>query len=133
MTKPDPLFYLNAIAQAIFDKKGSNILALDVHEISSLTDYVIIAEGNVDKHVISIANGVIDQLQKLGQTPIYVEGMKTGDWIVIDYLHIMVHIFMPGLRDKYQLEQLWREGHIVDLQIDVTPKESSAAANSSRK
>lgn len=120
--KPDPLFYLNAIAQAIFDKKGLNILALDVHEISSLTDYVIIAEGNIDKHVIAIAQGIIDNLEQLGQSPIYVEGMKAGDWVVIDYLHIMVHLFMPGMRDKYQLEQLWREGHIVDLQIDVSPK-----------
>jgi ribosome-associated protein len=133
MTKPDPLFYLNAIAQAIFDKKGSNILALDVHEISNLTDYVIIAEGNIDKHVISIAHGVIEQLEKLGLTPVYVEGMKTGDWVVIDYLHIMVHIFMPGLRDKYQLEQLWREGHIIDLQIDISQKEPSSTVRSSRK
>lgn len=119
MNKSDPLFYLNPIAQAIFDKKGLNILALDVRQISTLTDYVIIAEGNIDKHVIAIAEAIIKRLQQLGQTPLYVEGMKTGDWIVIDYLHIMVHIFMPGLRDKYQLEQLWREGDIVDLQIDV--------------
>ena len=133
MNKTDPLFYLNAIAQTIFDKKGSNILALDVHEISTLTDYVIIAEGNIDKHVIAIAHAIIERLQQLGQTPMYVEGMRTGDWIAIDYLHIMVHIFMPGLRDKYQLEQLWREGHIVDLQIDVNPKESSITMNSSGK
>ncbi|MBS0603652.1 MAG: ribosome silencing factor [Verrucomicrobia bacterium] len=133
MTTPNPLFYLNSIAQAIFDKKGFNILALDVHEISSLTDYVIIAEGNIDKHVAAIAQAIIDQLEQLGQKPVYVEGMKDGDWVVIDYLHIMVHLFMPGLRDKYQLEQLWKEGHIVDLQIDVNPKDTSAAANSSRK
>jgi ribosome-associated protein len=118
----DPLFYLNAIGQAIFDKRGTNILALDVHEISTLTDYVVIAEGNVDKHVIAIAETIIERLNKLGQPPVYVEGMKTGDWVVIDYLHIMVHLFMPGLRDKYQLEKLWREGKIVDLQIDVTQK-----------
>jgi len=49
----------------------------------------------------------------------YVEGMNEGAWVVIDYLHIMVHLFMPGWRDRYQLEQLWREGKIVDLQIDV--------------
>jgi ribosome-associated protein len=133
MNKTDSLFYLNAIAQTIFDKKGSNVLALDVRGISTLTDYVIIAEGNIDKHVIAIARAIIDRLQQLGQSPMYIEGIKAGDWVVIDYLHIMVHIFMPGLRDKYQLEQLWREGHIVDLQIDVTSKESSATMNSCRK
>lgn len=133
MNKADPIFYLNAIAQTIFDKKGSNILALDVREISSLTDYVIIAEGNVDKHVIAIAQAIIERLQQLGYPPIYVEGIKTGDWVVIDYMHIMVHLFMPGLRDKYQLEQLWREGEIVDLQIDVKSTESNISMNSFRK
>jgi ribosome-associated protein len=127
MTTPAPSFYLNAIAQAIFDKKGFNILALDVRGISTLTDYVVIAEGNVQKHVTAIAEAIIDQLQQLGQKAIYVEGLKEGDWVVIDYLHIMVHLFMPGLRDKYQLEQLWKEGHIVDLQIDVS--KSSSAVN----
>ena len=122
MKKADPISYLNAIAQTIYDKKGTNILALDVHEFSSLTDYVIIAEGNIDKHVTAIAYAIIEHLEKLGQTPSYVAGIKTGDWVVIDYLHIMVHLFMPGLRDKYQLEQLWREGQIVDLEIDVHPQ-----------
>lgn len=133
MTQPDPLFYLNSIAQAIFDKKGFNILALDVRAISTLTDYVVIAEGNIEKHVSAIAESVLKQLEQLGQRPVFVEGIKEGDWVVIDYLHIMVHLFMPGLRDKYQLEQLWKEGHIVDLQIDVHPKNDSAAATSSGK
>ena len=130
MNKTNPLFYLNAIGQAIFDKKGSNILALDVHTISTLTDYVIIAEGNVEKHVVAIAQTIIDRMQQIGQAPIYVEGLKTGDWVVIDYLNIMVHLFMPGLRDKYQLEQLWKEGQIVDLQIDVKPKNTTSIINS---
>lgn len=110
---------LNAISQAIFDKKGMNILALDVHEFSSITDYVIIAEGSVDRHVIAIARAVMDALQPLGEKPIHVEGLQTGDWIVLDYLHVMVHIFMPGVREKYQLEQLWKKGEIVDVSIDT--------------
>lgn len=125
MATSDPQFYLNAIAQTIFDKKGFNILALDIREISSLTDYVIIAEGNIEKHVSSIAEAIVQQLQQLGLKPLYVEGIKEGDWVVIDYMQIMVHLFMPGLRDKYQLEQLWKEGHIVDVHIDVNPKNSS--------
>ncbi len=125
MNNEDPILLLNAISQAIFDKKGFNILALDVRGISTLTDYVIIAEGNVDKHVASLAHAIIGTLEKLGIRPLYVEGLKSGDWVVIDYLYIMVHLFMPGLRDKYQLEQLWKEGSIVDLHIDVTPKYNS--------
>lgn len=111
MSEPDSLFYLNAIAQAIFDKKGFNILALDVRAISTLTDYVIIAEGNIDKHVMAIAEAIIERMESLGQKTIYIEGMKGGDWVVVDYMHIMVHLFMPGMRDKYQLEQ--KELHLI--------------------
>ena len=131
--KLDPLTILNIIAQAIFDKKGINILGLDVHGISSLHDYVIIAEGNVDKHVTAIANAIIDTLAGHGIRPVYVEGIKTGDWVVIDYLQIAVHLFMPGMRDKYQLEQLWKEGSIIDLIIDVSPRESIVYARSNGK
>ncbi len=111
---------LNAIAQTIFDKKGVNTIALDIRGISNVTDYVVIAEGNVDKHVISIANGIIDALEKQGIKASYVAGLNAGDWVVIDYLNVMVHLFMPGLRDKYQLEQLWNAGALVDLEIKTT-------------
>ncbi|MBS0620025.1 MAG: ribosome silencing factor [Verrucomicrobia bacterium] len=121
MKQDDPLKLLNAIAQAIYDKKGFNILALDVRGVSNLTDFVIIAEGNVDRHVSAIAKAVEDAMRELGSRTLYSEGIKDGDWVVLDYMQIMVHLFMPGLRDKYQLEQLWREGQVVDLQIDTSP------------
>jgi len=111
---------LNRIAQAIFDKKGMNILGLDVRGVSSLTDYVIIAEGNVDKHVVALAQAVIGVLKQEGCSPIHVEGLQVGDWVVIDFLDIMVHLFMPGLREKYRLEDLWRDGQLVDLTINTS-------------
>lgn len=111
---------LNRIAQAIYDKKGVNILGLDVRGISTLTDYVIIAEGNVDRHVVAIADAVIQVLKEDGYQPVHVEGLQSGEWVVIDFLDIMVHLFSPGLRDKYRLEDLWRDGQIIDLTIDTT-------------
>ena len=110
---------LDIIAQTIYDKKGFNILAIDVKNISSMTDYVIIAEGNVDRHVKGIASFVIEEMQRKNQHLFYKEGMESGDWIVLDYLDIMVHLFMPGLREKYQLEELLREGQIIDLNIQI--------------
>lgn len=110
---------LNTIAQVIYDKKGFNILALDVSGISTVTDYVLIAEGNVDKHVTAISQAILEALQGMGVRPFSTEGIKSGDWVVLDFFHIMVHLFMPGLRDKYQLEELWREGHIIDLQLNL--------------
>src|SRR5580692_11811353 len=101
MSHKDPHFILSAIAQAIFDKKGTNILALDVEGISTLTDYVLIAEGNVDKHVTAIAQSILNALETLEIRPFSTEGLKSGDWVILDFFNIMVHLFMPGLRDKY--------------------------------
>jgi ribosome-associated protein len=117
---------LDTIAQAIFDKKGINILVLDLRGISTIADFVVIAEGNVDRHVIAIGHAVEQVLKEQGIRPVHVEGMPSGDWVVLDYLQIMVHIFMPGMRDKYQLETLWKEGKIVDVHIDVHHPQASA-------
>ncbi len=110
---------LNAIAQTIFDKKGLNILALDLRGVSNITDFVVIAEGNVDRHVVAIATAIEQTLDGMGFKPLHIEGLQTGDWVVLDYLQVMVHLFMPGLRDKYQLEKLWRDARIVDLEIET--------------
>ncbi len=115
-----PLETLNAIAQMIFDKKGFNILALDVRGLSSIVDFFLIAEGNVDRHVSSIGRAIIEDLEERGETPVHVEGLKAGDWVVLDYGEIMVHIFSPGLREKYSLERLWNKGKIIDLDLDIS-------------
>jgi ribosome-associated protein len=115
-----PLETLNAIAQVIYDKKGFNILALDVRGLSNITDFLLIAEGNVDRHISSIGRAIMDELAERGEEPVHVEGLKTGDWAVLDFVNITVHIFSPGLRERYSLERLWNESKIVDLDIDVS-------------
>ena len=82
----DPLAALNEIAQTIFDKKGINVLALDVRGVSSLTDFVVIAEGNVDRHVKAIADAVIEKMRTLGVKPCYVEGLVEGEKILIFFV-----------------------------------------------
>lgn len=113
---------LNVIAQTIFDKKGMNILALDVREISTLTDYFIIAEGTVDRHVSSLGSAVVEALRELDLQPLHVEGIKEGDWVIIDYGDILIHLFIPELREKYALETLFSDAQIIDLTIDSSRK-----------
>jgi ribosome-associated protein len=114
---------LNLIGQVIYDRKGFNILALNVQGLSSITDYMLIAEGNVDRHGHAIARSIIDQMKEQGADPLHTEGLKEGDWIVLDYGEVMVHIFSkPGLREKYSLERLWDKSEIVDLSINVSNK-----------
>jgi len=111
---------VTSIAQAIYDRKGFNIIALDVRKISSITDYFIIAEGNIDRHVIALAHEVKSRLSDLGEKAFRIEGEDSGDWLVIDYLNVIVHIFTPEMREKYQLEKLWQDGKIVDLKIQTS-------------
>jgi ribosome-associated protein len=120
---------LNAVSQAIFDKKGMNILALDLRSCRLIPQYAIIAEGAADRHVIAISTSVKEVMRDLGFEPMYTQGMQVGDWIVLDYTDIVVHIFMPGMRDKYRLENLWKDSDIVDLSIDVFHKNSIAGAS----
>lgn len=98
-------------AQAIFDKKGSNILGVDLRQVSSITDYCLIAEGTVDRHLNTLADAVMAVLGN----PYMHEG--TGGWIVLDYGTVMIHLMDEETRDYYRIEELWREGSIVDLQI----------------
>lgn len=112
---------LNSIAQVIYDKKGFNILALDVQGFSTITDYLLIAEGNVDRHVMSMAQTIVKEMGDSGEKPIHIEGLKTGDWIVLDYGPVMVHLFTPGLRDRYSLERLWPQSKLVELEINTKP------------
>lgn len=116
-----PIDLLNAMAQIVYDKKGSNILALDVKGLSSLTDYILIAEGNVERHVSSMARAIIEGLEEADGPPLlHAEGLRSGDWVVLDYGEVMIHLFKPNLRERYALERLWAESKMVELDIDTS-------------
>ena len=110
---------IQSIGQAIYDKKGFNILAIDVRDVCSFTDFFIIAEGNVEQHVLGITDTILDQLGKIGEKPIHMEGTTPGEWVVLDYGEAVIHLFIPFLREKYQLEKLWSRGKIVDLNLTM--------------
>lgn len=108
---------VNLIAKAIYDKKGMNILAMDVTEVASTADVVVIAEGTVDRHVIAIAREVEGMMDEAGNPPIHTEGRSHGDWVVLDFGVIAVHLFMPEMRRRYQLERLWADGTLLELDL----------------
>src|ERR1700722_19641955 len=118
--KKESLQLLNSIAQKLFDKKGFNIIAIDVREVSTMTDFFLIAEGAVDRHVCAMAQMVMGMMKEEGESPVYTEGLSEGDWVVLDYLEIVIHLFVPKMRDKYRLEELWQTGKIVDLELEVS-------------
>lgn len=117
----ESLEVLQGIAQTIFDKKGFNILAIDVREVSTLTNYFLIAEGSVNRHVQALSREIKDFMGKAELKPLHVEGEEQGDWLVMDYGDIVIHLFIPELRERYGFERVWHAGSVVDL--DVVPEE----------
>lgn len=113
--KRELLNQINRIVHILYDKKASTVIAIDVEGICSITDVFLFAAGNVERHVAALARAVIDGEKEQGQHPIHVEGLREGDWVVIDYGDLIVHLFHPEQREKYQLESLWKEGKIIDV------------------
>jgi ribosome-associated protein len=109
---------LNAVAQAIFDKKGTNIIVLDVRGISTMTDYYIIAEGTVDRHVKSLSRSIKDQMKLLNWECLHIDG-DDGEWTVMDFGEFVIHLLIPEMREKYSLEELWQKAKIVDVDIVI--------------
>ncbi len=80
---------------------------MDLRDISSTTDFFLLATGRSDTQVQAIAEHVIDELKKGGVRPSHVEGLAEGRWVLIDYFDVVVHVFHTAAREFYQLEGLW--------------------------
>jgi ribosome-associated protein len=89
------------------DRKGADMLVLDLRGISDATDYFLLVSGTSDMHVRSIAEHVLEELKKEGVRPSHVEGLRSGRWVLIDYIDFVVHVMHPAAREFYQLERLW--------------------------
>ena len=98
-----------AAARAASDKKAHDILVLDMHGVTPITDYFIICSGANDKQVARIQEAVEDRLRELGEKASRREGERYRRWILLDYIDLVVHIFLQEDRDFYELERLWKD------------------------
>lgn len=95
------------VTNALEDLKGKNIVQLDVREMTDVTDTLIIASGTSSRHVKSMANNVVEDSKKLGYMPLGVEGIDAGEWVLVDFGDIVVHVMQEETRSFYELEKLW--------------------------
>jgi len=98
------------ITRALEDAKGQDIKTLDVREVTDFTDYMIIVSGTSSRHVQTLAEKVRAHLRDLGVRAVGTEGQSTGDWVLIDFGDVVVHVMRPQVRDFYNLEKLWGSG-----------------------
>ena len=95
--------------KALENKKANNIVILEVKEVSSFTDYLIICSGTSGRQVQAIAGSVEIDLKKHGVFPLGIEGLQEGRWVLMDYNDIIIHIFYEPTRIYYDLEGLWSD------------------------
>ena len=105
-------------AQAAFDKKAEDIVVMDLTGISDVTDYFMICTVSNNRQ----ADAVIDEIEdlvyeKCSEKPFSIEGRAQGTWTVMDYGHVVVHVFTPETREYYRLESLWGDAPRVDLDL----------------
>jgi ribosome-associated protein len=95
------------ILEAMEDLKAKDIVSLDVAELSDVTDRLVIASGTSNRHVKSVANNVVEEAKSNGFQPLGVEGMESGEWVLVDFGNTVVHVMQPTTRSFYELEKLW--------------------------
>lgn len=102
------------IVEAIADKKGENVLLLDIRDISILADYFVIGSAASARQTRAIVEWIKQEVrQTFDVRPWHVEGEPESGWVLMDYGDIVVHLFTPEMRDYYDLEGLWRDGKVV--------------------
>lgn len=101
---------------ALADKKGEDIRAIDISEISVLADYFIIANGTSESQVRALVDNVEEQLEKAGVEPKQREGYGLGSWVLLDFGDIIVHVFDKENRLFYDLERIWSDGRSINIE-----------------
>jgi ribosome-associated protein len=98
---------LRLAVEAAREKKAGDILVLDLRGLASFTDYFLICSGASNRQLKTIADEIEEKLRQAKRKPSHVEGYPRGDWILMDYVDFVVHVFVPASRNYYELERLW--------------------------
>jgi ribosome-associated protein len=106
------------------NKKAENIVILDVHDLSSVTDYFVIVSGMSEPHLRAIVDEIEDELRDRHQVrPHAVDGTLKAAWIVLDYFDVIVHVMRRDVRERYDLETLWRDAPRIALRKKARAKQ----------
>lgn len=97
------------------EKKAFDVKILDLRRLSSVCDFFVICSASVEVHARAIADWVIESLEKRGIRYWHNEGYQACRWILLDYVDVVIHIFLPGVRQFYSLEKLWGDAKIEEL------------------
>ena len=105
------------VVDALDDIKAQDVTTLDVRNMTTVTDYMIVASGTSNRHVQALVENVAEKAKEAGHKPIGVEGEEGGEWVLLDLQDALVHVMLPKVREFYNLEKLWSLGPSVDRAV----------------
>tara|TARA_B100001971_G_scaffold2478_1_gene2008 strand:+ start:6720 stop:7088 length:369 start_codon:yes stop_codon:yes gene_type:complete len=98
---------VDLVKKTLDEAKAKEIQVLDVCQLTDMTDYMVIASGTSDRHVRSLGDRVLEAFREIDERPIGVEGESEGEWVLLDFGDLIVHLMHPQTRQFYDLESLW--------------------------
>lgn len=107
------------IAQLAWDKKGQDIVIMDLRQLTNVTDFFILVSGESELHIKALYEHIENELKKNQVKAWHREGIQQLSWVLLDYIDIVVHIFRPESREYYSLEKLWADAKIIRFQENV--------------
>jgi ribosome-associated protein len=116
---------LKLFIQAVLGKKASHLVVLDVRELTSIADVFIICSGRSNRQVVAIAEHIERQMRQHKIKPLSVEGIAEGHWVLMDYGHVIVHVFFESVRSFYDLEGLWNDARRIPIPAVASLKPAS--------
>jgi ribosome-associated protein len=123
------------VSESIFNKKGFDVIILDLRKLTPIADFFVICSADSDTQVKAIADEVEKNLKDLGSRTWHREGFKSLNWVLLDYVDVVVHIFKKEIREYYNLERLWGDAPVDELEdpavVAATTKKKSVSSNKS--
>lgn len=95
------------VVDALDDVKAKDIVRLDVRDMTTVTDYMVVASGTSNRHVKALVEHVAEKAKEAGHRPVGIEGEEAGEWVLLDLRDTLVHVMLPKVREFYNLEKLW--------------------------
>ena len=117
---------VKTVVAALDDMKAANVKVMDVRKVTDVADCMVLASGNSDRHVRSIADRVVERCKAAGFRPMGMEGERDGEWVLVDLNDVIVHVMLPRIREFYGLEELWEP-------VPARPKAKPAKGKTSPK
>lgn len=103
------------VVDALEEVKARDIVKLDVRELTTVTDYMVVASGTSNRHVKALADAVAEKAREAGHRPVGIEGEDGSEWVLLDLQDTLVHVMLPRVREFYNLEKLWSLSPAKDL------------------